>query len=69
LQILEDKPTFKTVTWSFSLAAEEPLKIIFVGELMLNLLAGARSNSAWRPIPDDTIASLREPIPQKGGQS
>ena len=36
---------------------------------MLNLLAGARSNPAWRPIPDDTIESLREPVPQKGGAS
>jgi len=69
LQILDDKPKLKYVTWSFSLAAEEPLKIIFVGGLKLNLLAGARSNSAWHPIPDDAIASLREPVPKKGGDS
>ena len=36
---------------------------------MLNLLAGTRSNSAWRPIPGDTIESLHEPVPQKGGDS
>ena len=33
---------------------------------MLDLLAGARSGPVWRPIPDETIEHLREPVPQKG---
>ena len=36
---------------------------------LLNMLADARSNSAWRMIPDDKIESLREPVPQKGVES
>ena len=36
---------------------------------MLNLPAVAPNNSAWGPIPDNTIASLREPVPNKGGAS
>ena len=33
---------------------------------MLDLLADARSGSVWRPIPDETIERLREPVPQQG---
>ena len=33
---------------------------------MLDLLADARNGSVWRPIPNETIKRLREPIPRKG---
>ena len=33
---------------------------------MFDLLADARSGPAWRPIPDETIGRLREPVPQDG---
>ncbi len=33
---------------------------------MLDVLADAKNGPAWRPIPDDIIDGLREPVPQEG---